>query len=121
MLVTIQAHAKSLHPQYCGRSSCIEGKAAFMLYASLALLALGTGGVRGVLPSLGADQFDQNNPKEAKALATYFNWLTLSTVLGASVGTYNFDSKCRFIIIYVFNTHRSLQKITMKSNVSRSI
>ncbi|XP_065854620.1 protein NRT1/ PTR FAMILY 4.6-like [Euphorbia lathyris] len=86
VLVTIQAHAKSLHPEYCGRPSCVEGRSAFMLYASLALLALGSGGVRGVLPSLGADQFDQSNPKEAKAIATYFNWLTLSTVIGASVG-----------------------------------
>ncbi|XP_012089423.3 protein NRT1/ PTR FAMILY 4.5 [Jatropha curcas] len=88
VMMTVQAHAKSLHPEYCGpgKSSCVEGKVALMLYASLALLALGSGGVRGVLPSLGADQFDQNNPEEAKALATYFNWITLSTVLGAVVG-----------------------------------
>lgn len=87
-MMTIQAHAKSLQPTYCGpgRSSCVEGKTAVMLYASLALLALGSGGVRGVLPSLGADQFDQNDPEEAKALATYFNWIILSTVLGATIG-----------------------------------
>ncbi|OAY43900.1 protein NRT1/ PTR FAMILY 4.5 isoform X2 [Manihot esculenta] len=88
IMMTIQAHAKSLQPTYCGpgRSSCVEGKTAVMLYASLALLALGSGGVRGVLPSLGADQFDQNDPEEAKALATYFNWIILSTVLGATIG-----------------------------------
>ncbi|KAJ9180400.1 hypothetical protein P3X46_008649 [Hevea brasiliensis] len=86
VMMTIQAHAKSLHPTYCGRSSCVEGNTAVMLYASLSLLALGSGGVRGVLPSLGADQFDQNDSEEAKALATYFNWITLSTVLGATVG-----------------------------------
>lgn len=57
-----------------------------MFYLSLCLLALGTGGVRGALPALGADQFDQKNPKEAKAIASFFNWLTLSTTLGASVG-----------------------------------
>lgn len=57
-----------------------------MLYASLALLALGSGGVKGALPALGGDQFDQKDPKEAKALARFFNWLLLSTTLGACIG-----------------------------------
>lgn len=57
-----------------------------MLYTSLCLLALGTGGVKGALPALGADQFDQKVPKEAKALASYFNFLLFSTNVGAAVG-----------------------------------
>lgn len=57
-----------------------------MLYATLGLLALGSGGVKGALPALGGDQFDQNDPKEAKALARFFNWLLLSTTIGACVG-----------------------------------
>jgi peptide/histidine transporter 3/4 len=52
----------------------------------LSLLALGYGGVRGSLAPLGADQFDQNDPKEAKTLTTYFNWLFLATVVGAFFG-----------------------------------
>ncbi|WRX24523.1 Proton-dependent oligopeptide transporter family - like 10 [Theobroma cacao] len=85
-LVTIQAYSKDLHPTYCGKSSCIKGGMAVMLYASLALLALGSGGVKGALPALGGDQFDQKDPKEAKALARFFNWLLLSTTLGACIG-----------------------------------
>lgn len=57
-----------------------------MFYISLCMLALGTGGVRGSLTPLGGDQFDQKDPKEVKALATFFNWLMLSTTLGATVG-----------------------------------
>lgn len=57
-----------------------------MFYAPLALLAVGTGGVRGALPALGADQFDQRDPKESKALATYFNFLLLSVTVGATIG-----------------------------------
>ena len=57
-----------------------------MFYFSLYLLALGSGGVRGSLPPLGADQFDRRDPKEAKALATFFNWYLLSVTIGASVG-----------------------------------
>lgn len=57
-----------------------------MFYGSLALLALGSGGVRGALPALGADQFDTNNPNDTKALATYFNYLILTTTAGACIG-----------------------------------
>ncbi|KAF9681434.1 hypothetical protein SADUNF_Sadunf05G0001100 [Salix dunnii] len=86
VLITIQAHAKKMHPPACGKESCVEGGIEFMLYFSLSLLALGTGGVRGALPALGADQFNEKDPEEAKALASYFNWMTLSTVVGAVVG-----------------------------------
>lgn len=64
----------------------MEGGIEYMLYFSLGLLALGSGGVRGALPALGADQFNEKDPEEARALASYFNWMTLSTVVGAVVG-----------------------------------
>ncbi|CAK9183769.1 unnamed protein product [Ilex paraguariensis] len=87
LMMTIQAHYPSLQPHACGnKSSCVKGGIAVMFYASLSLVALGSGGVRGALAPLGADQFNQKDPKEAKALASYFNWLLLSTTLGASVG-----------------------------------
>lgn len=57
-----------------------------MLYTSLGLLALGLGGVRGAMVAFGADQFDEKDPVEAKALATFFNWLLLSSTLGSVVG-----------------------------------
>ncbi|KAK4476774.1 hypothetical protein RD792_015934 [Penstemon davidsonii] len=86
-MMTIQAHTQSLLPKPCiGKSNCLEGGVSVYFYATLALLALGVGGVRGALPALGADQFDAKDPKEAKSLASYFNWLLLSTVGGASVG-----------------------------------
>lgn len=86
MLMTIQGRYKDLHPNPCGKSSCVAGGIAVMFYASLSLLAMGSGGVRGALPALGADQFDQKDPKESKALATYFNFLLLSSTLGATIG-----------------------------------
>ncbi|KAK6121258.1 hypothetical protein DH2020_045032 [Rehmannia glutinosa] len=85
-MMTIQAHSDSLLPKPCGKSSCVENGVAVYFYASLSLLALGVGGVRGALPALGADQFDAKDPKEAKGLASYFNWLLLSSVVGGSVG-----------------------------------
>ncbi|KAI3445495.1 hypothetical protein Pfo_002160 [Paulownia fortunei] len=86
VMMTIQAHTNSLLPIPCGKTNCVEGGVALYFYTSLCLLALGVGGVRGSLPALGADQFDAKVPKEAKGLASYFNWLLLSTVSGASVG-----------------------------------
>lgn len=85
--MTIQAYSKRLHPAHCvGKTSCVHGGVAVMLYVSLSLYALGSGGVRGALPSLGADQFNQQDPREAKALGTFFNWMILSATLGASIG-----------------------------------
>ncbi|OWM62857.1 hypothetical protein CDL15_Pgr020151 [Punica granatum] len=87
-MVTIQARSKHLQPDFCGagKSSCITGGKAVYFYVSLCLLALGVGGVKGALPALGADQFNAKDPVEAKALATFFNWLTLSTTVGAAIG-----------------------------------
>ncbi|KAH7835153.1 hypothetical protein Vadar_023373 [Vaccinium darrowii] len=86
VLITIQAHDHKLQPSPCDKSSCVEGGIAVMLYFSLYLYALGSGGVKGALPSLGADQFDRKDSKEAKALATYFNFLILTNTIGAMVG-----------------------------------
>ncbi|KAL6964557.1 hypothetical protein U1Q18_035608 [Sarracenia purpurea var. burkii] len=87
VMMTIQAHDPSLLPSPCNKSSCVKGGKAAMLYTSLCLLALGSGGVRGTLPAHGADQFDhRKDPKEAKALASYFNYLLLSSTMGAAVG-----------------------------------
>lgn len=96
--MTIQAHDTSLHPKPCGgKASCMEGGIGLMFYTSLALLALGSGGVRGALAAFGADQFDTTKPKELKAQSSYFNWLVLSTTLGAAVGVTGF--------VYVSTNH----------------
>ncbi|XP_059627691.1 protein NRT1/ PTR FAMILY 4.5-like [Cornus florida] len=87
VIVTIQAYSDKLQPDACGgKSSCIEGGQALMFYASLVLLAVGAGGVKGSLPTLGADQFDKKDEKGEKGLASYFNWYMLSTTFGAIIG-----------------------------------
>ncbi|KAL2993806.1 hypothetical protein AAZX31_10G133100 [Glycine max] len=86
-MLTVQAGLDHLHPDYCGKSSCVKGGIAVMFYSSLYLLALGMGGVRGSLTAFGADQFDEKkNPGEAKALASFFNWILLSSTLGSIIG-----------------------------------
>ncbi|KAK7259053.1 hypothetical protein RIF29_24647 [Crotalaria pallida] len=85
-MLTVQAASNHLHPEACGKSSCIKGGNAVMFYTSLCLLALGNGGVRGSMTAFGADQFDEKDPTEAKALASFFNWLLLSSTVGAITG-----------------------------------
>lgn len=87
VMLTVQAALDHLHPDFCGKSSCVKGGIAVMFYSSLYLLALGMGGVRGSLTAFGADQFDEKkNPGEAKALASFFNWILLSSTLGSIIG-----------------------------------
>lgn len=86
LLITIQARYESLQPEACGKSSCIHGGKAVMFYASLAFYAMGSGCLRASLPAVGADQFDKRNPKEAKALARYFNCLMLFVTFGSMIG-----------------------------------
>ncbi|KAK9070719.1 hypothetical protein SSX86_011121 [Deinandra increscens subsp. villosa] len=91
IIMTIQAHNTNLHPKPCGgKESCMGGGIGVMFYTSLALLALGSGGVRGALAAFGADQFDTSSQKGLKAQGSYFNWLVLFTTLGGCVGVTGF-------------------------------
>eukprot|EP01018_Ginkgo_biloba_P013867 Gb_10295 [translate_table: standard] len=93
MLLTIQAHYPSLRPPVCYNASnpannCqhVTGGKAAMLFMGLYLIALGTGGVKAALPSLGADQFDAKDNKERRLISSYFNYFLFSLCVGAAVG-----------------------------------
>ncbi|KAL5182738.1 Protein NRT1/ PTR FAMILY 4.6 [Glycine soja] len=85
-LLVIQSHDKTLQPDPCLKSTCVHGTKALLFYASIYLLALGGGGIRGCVPALGADQFDEKKPKEHAQLASFFNWFLFSITIGASLG-----------------------------------
>lgn len=57
-----------------------------MLYTGLYLMALGTSGVKAALPALGADQYDEKDPKGAAQLSSFFNWFLFSLTIGAIFG-----------------------------------
>ncbi|KAF6143417.1 hypothetical protein GIB67_029586, partial [Kingdonia uniflora] len=93
-LLTVQAYFHVLRPFPCknvapsSRNECEtagSGQIAFLCTA-LYLIALGNGGVKAALPSLGADQFDDKNPKEAAKLSSFFNWFLFSLTIGAIFG-----------------------------------
>ncbi|KAL2338852.1 hypothetical protein Fmac_013298 [Flemingia macrophylla] len=85
-LLVIQSHDIKLQPDPCLESRCVHGTKALLFYTSIYLLALGGGGIRGCVPALGADQFDENKPKERVQLASFFNWFLFSITVGACFG-----------------------------------
>lgn len=54
-----------------------------ILYASLLLGALGSGGIRPCVVAFGADQFDETDPKQTTKTWRYFNWYYF--VMGVSI------------------------------------
>ncbi|WCJ18703.1 Major facilitator superfamily protein [Euphorbia peplus] len=78
ILLSVQAHIPQLKPAECNimtDKSCEEAKGfqALIFMIALYLVALGSGCVKPNMVAHGADQFNQNNPKQSKKLSTYFN------------------------------------------------
>lgn len=88
VLLTLSASIDSLRPPICTARPCIlatNGQTAF-LYGALALIALGTGGIKPCVSSFGADQFDEADEKEAQKKYAFFNWFFFAINMGALFG-----------------------------------
>lgn len=48
-------------------------------------MAAGSAGRKASLPSHGADQFEEKDPKEAKQMSSFFNWFLLSGNIGTVI------------------------------------
>ncbi|KAL6206769.1 hypothetical protein ACLB2K_024016 [Fragaria x ananassa] len=90
-LLTVQAHYPKLQPPICNvfdpTASCekVSGGNAALLFIALYMLAAGAAGVKATLPSHGADQFEEKDPKEAQQMSSFFNMLLLAVCLGGVV------------------------------------
>ncbi|KAL6903591.1 hypothetical protein ACP4OV_004404 [Aristida adscensionis] len=91
-LLALQAFLPLLHPPPCNiedePTNCkeVHGWNATLLYAALFIVAFGEGCVRACLPSLGADQFDHEDPTESRQQSSFFNWFTFGISFGGLVG-----------------------------------
>lgn len=66
-----------LRPPPCKEGEiCQEADAGqvAILYISLMLLALGSGGIRPCVAAFGADQFDETDEKQKRNIWKFFNW-----------------------------------------------
>ncbi|XP_059436394.1 protein NRT1/ PTR FAMILY 4.5-like [Corylus avellana] len=90
-VLTIQAHYPKLKPPPCNifdpaaRCEKIGGGNSAVLFVALYLLAVGSAGIKAALPSHGADQFDEKDPKEARQMSSFFNCLLLAVCVGGAV------------------------------------
>ncbi|KAL9148965.1 hypothetical protein ABFS82_12G078700 [Erythranthe guttata] len=95
--LTISAVVPKLRPPTCdGKTrTCEEADSGQLavLYVSLLLTALGSGGIRPCVVSFGADQFDENDPEQKTATWKFFNWYYFC--MGASILVAN------TVIVYV--------------------
>eukprot|EP01018_Ginkgo_biloba_P012413 Gb_10629 [translate_table: standard] len=88
ILLTLSASLSSLKPGPCYTwNFCTEATPLQIgvLFASLYLIALGTAGQRPCLQPFGADQFDEENPKDRKHRSSFFNWFFFSECSGILV------------------------------------
>ncbi|KAG8383120.1 hypothetical protein BUALT_Bualt05G0151700 [Buddleja alternifolia] len=91
VILTVQAQSSSLKPPQCNPGSpetpCqqVHGAKAAMLFLGLYLVALGVGGIKGSLPSHGAEQFDESTPHGRKQRSTFFNYFVFSLACGALI------------------------------------
>ncbi|KAI4388392.1 hypothetical protein MLD38_000725 [Melastoma candidum] len=76
--------AREWHPTRCTSASMQPGQVG-MLLVGLYLIALGTSGVKAALLSLGTNQFDIKDPKEANQWSSFFNWFLFSLTVGAVI------------------------------------
>ncbi|KAL9166476.1 hypothetical protein ABFS82_05G031900 [Erythranthe guttata] len=85
--LTLSAVLPNLRPPPCNKSNqiCKEADSGQLaiLYVSLLLTALGSGGIRPCVVSFGADQFDENDPEQKTTTWKFFNWYYFC--MGASI------------------------------------
>ncbi|XP_023882461.2 protein NRT1/ PTR FAMILY 4.6 [Quercus suber] len=87
----VQARSPSLMPPVCDPTNlnipCQEvyGAKAAMLFIGLYLVALGVGGIKGSLPSHGAEQFDESTPQGRKQRSTFFNYFVFCLSCGGLI------------------------------------
>ncbi|KAK1433750.1 hypothetical protein QVD17_10666 [Tagetes erecta] len=91
VILTLQAHARSLKPESClsanrnDKCQHVEGGNEAVLFIGLYLVALGVGGIKGSLPPHGAEQFDEETAQGRKQRSSFFNYYVFCLACGALI------------------------------------
>jgi peptide/histidine transporter 3/4 len=86
-LLTLAVSLPTLKPPQCIEIDVTKCKKASTLqlavfYGALYTLAIGTGGTKPNISTIGADQFDDFHPKEKSHKLSFFNWWMFSIFFG---------------------------------------
>ncbi|KAL5059742.1 hypothetical protein RYX36_031346 [Vicia faba] len=92
-LLTLSVSLPSLRPPECDEGVAFENcpkasplqKGVFFL--ALYIIVLGTGGTKPNISTMGADQFDDFDPKEKSYKFSFFNWWYFSILIGVLFST----------------------------------
>ncbi|KAI4318135.1 hypothetical protein L6164_025941 [Bauhinia variegata] len=87
-LLTLSVSLPSLKPPKCFETDLTKCEKASTLqlavfYGALYTLAVGTGGTKPNISTIGADQFDDFDPKEKGHKLSFFNWWMFSIFFGS--------------------------------------
>ncbi|KAK6782241.1 hypothetical protein RDI58_020037 [Solanum bulbocastanum] len=143
-ILAISTKLPQLQPTPCNvhysikSTNCEQATTSQMsvLYISLYLMALGTGGLKSSVSGFCTDQFDETDEKEKTQLTLFFNWffffITLGTLLAVTVLVFIRDEVCRSwgygicsfsmlvaILMFLSGTKRYRYKKTMKSPIAQ--
>lgn len=87
LLLTLSVSVRGLKPPACHLANLDDCKEASTLqlavfFGALYTLAIGTGGTKPNISTIGADQFDDFHPKEKSQKLSFFNWWMFSIFFG---------------------------------------
>ncbi|CAN6310833.1 unnamed protein product [Urochloa humidicola] len=89
ILLTLSVSLKALRPPECGPGTadpnCTQQATNTQLgvfFLGLYILAVGTGGTKPNISTIGADQFDDSHPRERRHKLSFFNWWMFSIFFG---------------------------------------
>ncbi|RWR97605.1 protein NRT1/ PTR FAMILY 5.2 [Cinnamomum micranthum f. kanehirae] len=85
-LLTLAVSLDSLKPPPCANNADCKSASTLQLgvfFFALYTLAVGTGGTKPNISTIGADQFDDFEPKERAHKLSFFNWWMFSIFLGS--------------------------------------
>ncbi|KAE9455506.1 hypothetical protein C3L33_12592, partial [Rhododendron williamsianum] len=89
-LLTLSISLPGLKPPYCSDPSNCKKASVVQLavfFGALNTLAIGTGGTKPNISTIGADQFDEFEPKEKAHKLSFFNWWMFSIFFGTLFAT----------------------------------
>lgn len=83
-LLTTSVSVPSLKPPPCDGAKCEPASALQVgaFFGALYILAIGTGGTRPNISTIGADQFDDFDPRERAHKISFFNWWLFAVFSG---------------------------------------
>ncbi|GAA0143896.1 hypothetical protein Leryth_015498 [Lithospermum erythrorhizon] len=89
VILSISSQEILLKPEGCGKigKTCDEhsGIGLAIFYISIYLLALGSGSIEPALATLGAEQFDEEDPEENRSKSKFFSYFYVALNMGSLI------------------------------------